>query len=87
MSKKMSKLSEASRQALEVIKNVDGWMTFAQVKEALPDLNPAHLGALTRRGLVKSEPKEVEELVVVKKKVNVYTFVKDTENEDEKEGE
>ena len=85
MSKKMSKLSEASRQALEVIKNVDGWMTFAQVKVSLPDLNPAHLGALTRRGLVKSEPKEVEEWVLVKKKVNVYTFVKD--NEDEKEGE
>lgn len=87
MSKKMSKLSEASREALEVIKNVDGWMTFAQVKEALPNLNPAHLGALARRGLVSSEPKEVEEWVLVKKKVNVYTFVKDTEDEDEKEGE
>ena len=87
MSKKMSKLSEASREALEVIKNADGWMTFAQVKETLPNLNPASLGALTRRGLVSSEPKEVEEWVLVKKKVNVYTFVKDTEDEDEKEGE
>ena len=85
MSKRMAKLSEASKQALEIIKNVDGWMTFAQVKEALPNLNPAHLGALTRRGLVKSEPKEVEEWVLVKKKVNVYTFIKDVE--DKKEGE
>ncbi len=85
MSKRMAKLSEASKQALEIIKNSDGAVTFAQVKEALPNLNPAHLGALTRRGLVKSEPKEVEEWVLVKKKVNVYTFVKDIESE--KEGE
>jgi hypothetical protein len=85
MSKRIAKLSEASKQALEIIKNADGWMTFAQVKETLPNLNPAHLGALTRRGLVKSEPKEVEEWVLVKKKVNVYTFVKDIENG--KEGE
>lgn len=87
MSKKMAKLSEASKQALEVIKNVDGWMTFAQVKVALPELNPAHLGALARRGLVKSEAKEVEEWVLAKKKVNVYTFVKDIEDEGKKEGE
>ena len=85
MSKKMAKLSEASKQALEVIKNSEGAVTFAQVKKELPNLNPAHLGALTRRGLVKSEPKEVEEWVLVKKKVNVYTFVEDIE--DEKEGE
>ena len=87
MSKKMTKLSEASREALEMIKNTDGWITFAQVKVGVPSLNPAHLGALTRRGLVKSEAAEVEEWVLVKKKVNVYTFVKDIENEDEKEGE
>ena len=81
----MAKLSEASKQALEVIKNSEGAVTFAQVKNELPDLNPAHLGALTRRGLVKSEAAEVEEWVKVKKKVNVYTFVEDIE--DEKEGE
>ena len=69
---KETKLSKASKQAFEVLKE-KGSMTFKQLRDEIDGLNPAHLTALTNRALVDAVKVEVEEIQTVKRKVNQYS--------------
>jgi membrane carboxypeptidase/penicillin-binding protein PbpC len=69
-------LSPAAQAALAaLVANPDGF-TLAELKDALPDVNSAHLTALVNRGLVSAEKVEKEVTRVVKTKVNRYKAVK-----------
>ena len=73
-------LSEGAKQALEVVKNAEGSVTLADIKEVFEGANSSHLTALVNRGLVATEQVVKEVPTIVKRKVNAYTFVaKETE--------
>lgn len=76
---KVKELSVNAKGALAYLKETGKPMTLKEMKETLEGLNPAHLTALVNRGLVTAEKVEVEEVVVVKRKVNLYTLVETDE--------
>jgi len=71
--KKVAPLSETSNEILEVLKASETPMTLAQIKELVPNANPAHLTALRTRNLVEGEQIEVEVVKTTKAKVLQYT--------------
>ena len=73
------KLSVASSEILEILKESGEQMTFAQVKEIYPTANPSHLGALIRGGLVSSDRAMVKELIEREVEKTVYQILPETE--------
>ena len=80
MATKQKMLSPKAKEALAILKT-EGEMTFAELKERIADLNPAHLTALVNRGDATARKVEIEEPVIKKRKVNAYSVadVQDSE--------
>ena len=73
------KLSVASSEILEILKENGGQMTFAQVRKLYPNANPSHLGALVRANLVSSSRAMVKEVIEREVEKTVYQVVPETE--------
>lgn len=73
--KKTAELSIVATQVLEALKNANAPMTLKEIKEIVPDANPAHLTALRTRELVNATETEV----VVQTKRNVLAYSVKTE--------
>ena len=69
--KKVAELSPEASAVLNAIKESDGALTLAQLKELVPNANSAHLTALRTRGLISAE--EVEVITTSKRKVLAYS--------------
>ena len=76
------KLSVASSEILEILKENGGQMTFTQVREIYPNANPSHLGALVRGGLVSSDRAMVKEVIERVVEKTVYQVIPETEKGD-----
>lgn len=76
MSKQVKPLSAGAKRAYEMLKEF-GPLTVAEMKEkGFAEANSAHLVALKRRGMIDSDEITVEVPTVVKRKVQLYTVVK-----------
>ena len=75
------KLSVASSEILEILKESGEQMTFAQVREIYPTANPSHLGALIRAGVVSSGRAMVKEVIEREVEKTVYQILPETETE------
>ena len=75
MSKEKSPLSLGAKEALALLEKY-GDLTIAKMKELGLDANSSHLTALKNRGLITSETIEIEVQTVSKRKVQLYTIVK-----------
>ena len=75
MSKQKTPLSEGAKLALATL-IANGPMTIAQMKVLGIDANSSHLTALKNRGLIDSETVEIEVPTITKRKVQLYTIVK-----------
>lgn len=81
MSKKTRPLSDGAKRALEMLKE-HGDLTISGMKElGFDNVNSSHLTALKNRGLVYSEPVEIEVVSVSKRKVQQYIFLNDNDSE------
>lgn len=74
--KRLNPLSEVAQKVLDVVLAADAPMTLAEIKKTVPEANAAHLVALRNRGFVGSELTEIEQMKLVKSKVNVYFSTK-----------
>ena len=74
MSKEKTPLSQGSKDALALLK--DKSLTIAQMKELGLNANSSHLTALKNRGLVTSEEIIVEVQTISKRKVQLYSIIK-----------
>ena len=68
--KKVAELSPVALEVYDVLKASPTQMTLAQIKEVVPNAQPANLSALSTRGLVSSQ--DVEVVVSTKRTVLAY---------------
>ena len=73
--KEKTPLSLGAKSALKLLEE-KGALTIAQMKELGLDANSSHLTALKNRGLIESETVIVEVPTITKRKVQLYSIVK-----------